>query len=100
MRRSSILLTLALALGALGTIATTTGCAEHRHGVYDSYHSDYHHWDSHEDTYYRQWLGERHYDYVEFKIQTPERQKEYWDWRHSHHDDHDRDHHDHDQDKH
>ena len=84
MRRTSALLTFTLALGALGTIATT-GCGEHRVRVYDSYYSDYHRWDAHEDGYYRQWLGERHYDYVEFKVQSPERQKEYWNWRHERH---------------
>ncbi len=83
MRRTSAFLTLALALGTIGTI-TTTGCAEQHHRVYDSYHSDYHHWDANEDTHYRTWLGERHYTYVEFKVQTPEHQKEYWNWRHDH----------------
>ena len=29
-------------------------------------------------------LGSAHYNYVEFKVQTPERQKEYWNWRHDH----------------
>jgi hypothetical protein len=99
MRRSSTFLTLTLALGTLGTIATT-GCAEHRYRVYDSYHTDYHNWNADEDRHYRSWLGERHYDYVEFKAQNPDRQKEYWNWRHEHHDnDHDRDH-DRDHDKH
>src|ERR1700756_3991639 len=76
MRRSSALLTLTLALGTLATVATTTGCAEHRYRVYDSYHSDYHTWNADEDRYYRSWLGERHYHYVEFKAQPPDRQKE------------------------
>lgn len=97
-RTSAALLTCAMALGAVGTLATTTGCYE-RHRVYDSYHSDYHRWNADEDRYYHTWLGERHYDYVEFRVQTPERQKEYWNWRHDHHD-HDRDHHDHDRDHH
>ena len=83
MRCTSAFLTLALALGTIGSI-TTTGCAEHHYRVYDSYHSDYHHWDANEDTRYRTWIGERHYNYVEFKVQTPERQKEYWNWRHDH----------------
>ncbi len=101
MRRSSAtLLTFTLALGTLGTIATT-GCAEHRYRVYDNGYSDYHTWNADEDRHYRTWLGERHYDYVEFRSQPPERQKEYWDYRHKDKDHHDRDHdHDHDHDKH
>jgi hypothetical protein len=74
---------------ALGTIMASTGCAEHRYRTYDPYRNDYHTWNSGEDGYYRQWIGERHYDYVDYKHQNKDRQKEYWKWRHDH-DDHDK----------
>ena len=41
----------------------TTGCA---HRVYDPYHSDYHHWNGHENGFYVQWEGETHRDHREF----------------------------------
>ena len=51
--------------------------------VYDPYYSDYHVWGPGEDVYYRRWLGERHYDYDDFRHLSAERQKDYWTWRHS-----------------
>ena len=82
--------------------ALAIGCAEHRHRTYDPYYNDYHTWNSGEDVYYRQWLGERHYNYVEYNRLDKARQKEYWEWRHKHNDhDRDRDHdRDHDRDRH
>ncbi|MGZ4829853.1 MAG: hypothetical protein ACXV5J_14830 [Candidatus Angelobacter sp.] len=68
---------------ALGTIVTT-GCAEHRYRTYDPYYSDYHQWNSAEDGYYRRWIGERRYNYVEYKRLDRNRQREYWQWRHQH----------------
>lgn len=86
-----------LLASAFAVPAATTGCAEHHYvRVYDPYYSDYHYWNPDEDTYYRRWLGERHYEYQEFSRLPPERQKEYWTWRHQH-GDHD---HDHDHDRH
>jgi hypothetical protein len=89
MRRFTAVLISAL---ALGTIVASTGCAEHRYRTYDPYRNDYHTWNSGEDVYYRQWIGERHYDYVDYKRQDKEHQKEYWKWRHDHdaHGDHDK----------
>ena len=94
MRRFSAVLISTL---ALGTIVASTGCAEHRYRTYDPYYNDYHTWNSGEDVYYRQWIGERHYDNVEYKHQNKDRQKEYWKWRHDHDAHGDRDH---DRDKH
>jgi hypothetical protein len=65
---------------ALGTIVTT-GCAEHRYqndpyayGGYSGYYGQ-------NDPYYRQWLAERRYNYVEYNRLNRERQQEYWQWR-------------------
>ena len=33
------------------------------------------------DPYYRQWLAERRYNYVEYNRLNRERQREYWEWR-------------------
>jgi hypothetical protein len=66
---------------ALGTILTT-GCAEHRYqndpyygyGGYSGYYGQ-------NDPYYRQWLAERQYNYIEYNRLNRERQREYWEWR-------------------
>ena len=65
---------------ALGTIMAT-GCAEHRYrndpyayGGYSGYYGQ-------NDPYYRQWLAERRYNYVEYNRLGRERQREYWEWR-------------------
>ena len=91
----AVLITVALAAPVI-----TTGCAEHRVRIYDSYHNDYHHWDADEDRYYRQWELEVRLGHRDFKDRDRDDQKRYWDWRHNHHDhdkdkdrDHDKDHH-------
>ncbi|HEV7674011.1 MAG TPA: hypothetical protein VGQ12_05720 [Candidatus Angelobacter sp.] len=69
---------------ALGTIVTT-GCAEHRSRAYDPYNgygnSGYGSYYGGEDSYYRQWLTERRYNYVEYNRLNRERRREYWEWR-------------------
>jgi hypothetical protein len=67
------------------------GCGDHHHyRVYDSYHTDYHVWNSGEVVYYQQWSVETHRDsHRDFRRLPPEQQKEYWDWRHNHDRDHD-----------
>lgn len=66
---------------ALGTIVTT-GCAEHRYGS-DPYYSNggYSGYYAANDPYYREWLAERQYDYVEYNRLSRDRQQEYWQWR-------------------
>lgn len=68
-----------------------TGCGHRVYRVYDPYYTDYHAWGPDEDVYYHRWLGERHYNYQDFRRLPVERQHEYWSWRHEHHED--RDHH-------
>jgi hypothetical protein len=76
---SSCFLAAALASSVLGM-----GCAHH-YRVYDPYYSDYHVWNDEEVGYYHQWAHENHYDeHVDFRRLPPDRQKEYWTWRHSH----------------
>jgi hypothetical protein len=87
---SSLLLAIAFLVPAM-----TTACATR--GYQDPYYNDYHRWDRHETVYYRQWTNENHRDYRDFRRLNHDEQKEYWTWRHGHHDDHD---HDHDHDHH
>ena len=71
---------------ALLSAAILAGCAARvsaGYRVYDPYYSDYHVWGPDEDVYYHRWLGERHYDYKDFRRIPAERQKAYWTWRHS-----------------
>jgi hypothetical protein len=71
---------------ALLLTAVFTGCAAHvsaGYRVYDPYYTDYHVWGPDEDVYYHRWLGERHYDYQDFRRLPADRQKEYWTWRHT-----------------
>ena len=64
--------------------AVTTGCGEHRY--HDAYYNDYHRWDRHENVYYNQWTVETHRDHRDFRKLDHDQQKEYWTWRHNHHD--------------
>ncbi|MCU1219608.1 MAG: hypothetical protein JWN42_805 [Candidatus Angelobacter sp.] len=69
--------------------------------VYDRDHKDYHNWNVDEDRNYRQWYGESHNgrEYREYDRLNRRDQTAYWNWRHQHGDDHDRDdHRDHDRD--
>jgi hypothetical protein len=80
---------------AMGLLAT--GCAEHRYSrVYDPYYSDYHQWGPGEDAYYHRWYGETYHDrgYRDYRRLNRNEQRNYWNWRHDHRSDHDRDDHD------
>jgi hypothetical protein len=80
---SSILLALALFSPVL-----IAGCAAHAsYRVYDPDHADYHVWDNDEGVYYQRWEVETHRDHRDFKKRHADEQKEYWNWRHNHHDD-------------
>ncbi len=75
MRTLKPILASTLILGSLGFI----GCAEHR---YSSGPAPYYGGGYYGDDYaYRQWLAERHYNYVEYNRLNNERQREYWEWR-------------------
>jgi hypothetical protein len=71
--------------------AITTGCATRNY--HDPYYNDYHRWDRGERGYYNQWVIETHRDNRDFRRLKKDEQKQYWDWRHNHHDDHDHDRH-------
>jgi len=87
MSSGSRYMSLVFLAGALVTPLVTTGCGHHR--VYDSYHSDYHHWDHNETVYYQQWSVEnRRNDHRDYKHLNKDEQKQYWDWRHNHGDHH------------
>lgn len=51
---------------------------------YDKENRDYHTWNNQEDRAYRVYLGEQHRDYSEFRREKPDRQREYFRWRHEH----------------
>jgi hypothetical protein len=56
----------------------------HERRYYDRDGRDYHTWNEREDREYRQYLVERHRQYVVFaKVRTPQR-REYFRWRHEH----------------
>ncbi|HEY6490375.1 MAG: hypothetical protein WCC26_15200 [Terracidiphilus sp.] len=63
------------------------GCAVHAR-VYDPYYHDYHHWNSGEVVYYNQWEHDTHRDHTDFNKRNDADKKSYWDWRHSHSDQH------------
>jgi hypothetical protein len=56
--------------------------------VYDRSHKDYHNWDDNEDRTYRSYLGEQHKDYRGYSTLNRSQQTHYWNWRHSHPDNH------------
>lgn len=66
--------------------ALSTGCAVHA-GYYDPYYHDYHPVDG-EAVYYGQWETATHRQHVDLKHRNKADQKEYWDWRHKHADQH------------
>jgi hypothetical protein len=56
----------------------------HERRYYDRDGRDYHTWNDREDREYRQYLVERHRQYVVFaKVRNPQR-REYFRWRHEH----------------
>ncbi len=70
----------------LSALLAGTGCAEHRHRVYDPYYHDYHHWGPDEDRYYHDWYvrsypGREFRDYGHLDKRDQER---YWHERHGH----------------
>jgi hypothetical protein len=73
---------------ALFSPVVFSGCAVRAsYRVYDPGHEDYHVWDGNEVVYYQRWEVETHRDHREFKKRHSDEQREYWTWRHNHHDD-------------
>jgi hypothetical protein len=68
-----------------------TGCAARvstGYAVHDGYYNDDHVWDNNEVVYYGRWENETHRHHRDFRKRPDNEQKEYWDWRHGHSDDH------------
>ena len=65
---------------AAGTILAT-GCAEHRYRNDPYAYGGSAGYYGYNDPYYREWLAERRYNYVEYNRLNRERQREYWEWR-------------------
>ena len=57
----------------------TTGCAEHRQVVVET-------WGPGETTYYVQWEHETHRDHVDWERRNDADHRAYWNWRKHHHD--------------
>lgn len=75
-------------LGAVLLISiASAGCAG-RVRVYDADHSDYHNWNHDEDVRYRAYLNEHHEGYRDYNKLNKDQQKDYWNWRHDHPDNH------------
>jgi hypothetical protein len=55
---------------------------EHERRVYDPLYRDYHNWTSREEAAFRQWLTDRHHDYVDYGQLDARDQHDYWKWRH------------------
>jgi hypothetical protein len=53
--------------------------------IYDRDHKDYHNWDDHENGLWGQFLVERHRRHHEYARASAREQREYWQWRHAHH---------------
>jgi len=81
---SSLLLSAVLAAPLI-----TAGCAVHgTYRTYDPYYHDYHRWDDHEAVYYHQWVVENHKPDRDYRKLNHDEQKQYWEWRHNHPDQH------------
>jgi hypothetical protein len=73
---------------ALITPVLFAGCAVRAsYRTYDPVYEDYHRWDRNETSYYQRWEVESHRDHQDFRKRNSDEQKEYWNWRHAHHDD-------------
>lgn len=70
--------------GALAGVFFTTGCAVHAGYYNDPYYHD-HHPRHDEVVYYNQWEHDTHREHRDLNRRNDAEQKEYWDWRHSHH---------------
>jgi hypothetical protein len=75
-----------LIAAVLTTAALTTGCEVHAR-YYDPYYHDYHPVGG-EVEFYGQWERETHRDHRDLNKRNKDEQKEYWDWRHKHQDQH------------
>jgi len=90
---------LVYSLGVLAVgvaLSATVGCGggPHYYRAYDPYYQDYHPWNHDEVVYYQRWEGDTHRNHVDYRKRNAAEQKEYWTWRHDHHDDdHHGDHH-------
>jgi hypothetical protein len=69
------------------------GCGGGGYRTYDPYYNDYHVWNNDEVVYYNNWEHDTHRNHVDYRKRKPDEQKEYWNYRHSHDNNHNNDHH-------
>jgi hypothetical protein len=55
---------------------------------YDKHHKDYHNWDDNENRNWERYNSENHRKSREFSKEHQREQQKYWNWRHSHPDNH------------
>lgn len=61
--------------------------ADPPHRYYDRDHRDYHEWNDSEARAWRHWVvEERHREYHDWNKARRDEQRDYWRWRHEHHD--------------
>jgi hypothetical protein len=68
--------------------AAMTSCASHVYRVYDVSYRDYHDWDGREVVIYQRWEVDNHRTHMEFRNLDQDTQRRYWEWRHTHSDEH------------
>ncbi len=86
MRSASRFFSMLLLAAAVAAPIASTGCEVHAYRVHDPYYNDDHHWNHGEEVYYQQWEVQTHRDHQDFRKRDSDDQKQYWEWRHSHHD--------------
>jgi len=84
MKRFQILTGLLLGAALIAPVAVSAADGDHDRRYYDRDGRDYHQWNDREDHAYRIYLGERHYEYREFRRVNEARRREYFLWRHEH----------------
>jgi len=75
-----------LLVAAVASTVLATGCTVHAR-YYDPYYHDYHPVAG-EVVYYNQWEHDTHREHKDLNKRNKDEQKQYWDWRHSHKDQH------------
>jgi hypothetical protein len=78
---------LVLAAAIVAPLASTVGATPQVVvRFYARDHHDYHNWDDNEARYYETYRHDHHEYNVEFRRTSRAQQREYWRWRHEHHD--------------
>jgi hypothetical protein len=88
MRKLNRSLSIFALMAALSAPALMIGGCNDGYRTYDPYYNDYHVWNNSEVVYYNNWEHETHRDHVDYRKRKSDEQKEYWNYRHNHDNDH------------